>query len=269
MADTYHEAARITPAPGYPPPSPMTFYATYALPVLLGLAVIFLFPLTRHMKAREDRLRYWGVQACVMLGALVGAKLAALTGDYGWPLRPVPGGLMGALNGGRSIVGGLLGGWAAGELAKPLFGYRLPPNDRFAAVLPFSIAIGRVGCFLTGCCAGTPHDGWFSTRDADGVHRWPTQLMEVGFQLTVGVAFMAMVRRRILHARLFSTYLVVYGLYRFVTEFVRDTPHGVEGLSVYQVLCVPMVLLGAALTVWRTVRPVAEPLVAIDGVTTR
>ncbi len=237
----------------------MTFYTTYALPVLLGLVVLFAFPLTRHMRDRADRRRYWVVQGCVMLGALAGAKLVALAGDYGWPWRPYPGGLAAMANSGRSIVGGLLGGWAAGEIAKPLAGYAQPPNDRFAAVLPFSIAIGRLGCHLTGCCAGTAHEGWLSVRDAEGVSRWPTQLMEVAFQLATGVAFMAMVRRRVLHARLFSLYLVTYGLYRFATEFLRDTPKTVGGLSVYQVLCVPMIALGAGLTAWRTLRPPPAP----------
>lgn len=240
----------------------MIFYATYALPVLLGLVVLFAFPLTRHMADRSDRQRYWMVQGCVLFGALAGAKLVALMGDYQWPLVPFPGGAAAMVNSGRSIVGGLLGGWAAGEVAKPLVGYTLPPNDRFAAVLPFSIAIGRFGCFLTGCCAGNPHTGLLSLRDHAGVARWPTQLMEVAFQLTTGVIFMALVRRRILHARLFSVYLVAYGIYRFFTEFLRDTPKVVGGLSVYQVLCLPMVALGLGLTLWRTAHPTPAPVLA-------
>jgi phosphatidylglycerol---prolipoprotein diacylglyceryl transferase len=240
----------------------MTFYATYALPVLLGLFVLLAFPLTRHMRDPSDRQRYWIVQGCVLLGALTGAKLVALAGDLNWPFTPLAGGFRGFLDSGRSIVGGLLGGWAAGEIAKPLAGYTLPPNDRFAAVLPFSIAIGRVGCHLTGCCAGLPHDGAFSVRDHHGVSRWPTQLMEVAFQLSVGVVFMALVRRRILHARLFSVYLALYGTYRFATEFVRDTPRVVAGLSVYQVLCLPMIALGLGLTAWRTLRPPITPPLA-------
>ena len=103
--------------------------------------------------------------------------------------------------------------------------------------------------------------------DHHGVARWPTQLMEVAFQLTTGVVFMTLVRRRILHARLFSVYLALYGTYRFATEFLRDTPRVVAGLSVYQVLCVPMVLLGVGLTVWRTLRPPPMPEVTAVATT--
>ena len=76
-----------------------------------------------------------------------------------------PSGLPGA---GRSIAGALLFGFIGAELAKPLMRYRLPPNDRFATVLPFSIAIGRIGCLLAGCCLGEPWNGPWAVRAADG-----------------------------------------------------------------------------------------------------
>ena len=43
------------------------------------------------------------------------------------------------LGGGRSIAGALLFGFLGVEAAKPLLRYDIPPNDRFAIVLPFSI----------------------------------------------------------------------------------------------------------------------------------
>lgn len=232
-------------------------YATYALPVLLGLAVLFVFPLTKHMTRASDRHRYYVLQTCTLVGALLGAKLAALAGDLGWPVHPIPGGFLAALSSGRSITGGLLGGLLTAEALKPLLNYTLPPNDRFAAVLPFSIAIGRVGCVLTGCCAGLPHEGAVSMRDAHGVSRWPTQLFELVFQLVVGVTFMLLVRRGVLRGRLFSLYLVVYGLFRFGTEFLRDTPRFLAPLSVYQLLALLMVFVGGAMLAWRS-RPGAS-----------
>jgi phosphatidylglycerol:prolipoprotein diacylglycerol transferase len=234
-------------------------YATYVLPAVIALAVLFLFPLTRHIADARDRHAYYVVQAFTFAGALLGAKLIVLVGDHGWPFRPLPGGFRQAMSSGRSIIGGLLGGLAFGEASKPLIGYRLPPNDRFAAVLPFSIAIGRVGCHLTGCCLGLPHHGVLSVTYADGVPRYPSQLFEVAFQLAIGIVFIALVRRRLLFGRLFSVYLVAYGTFRFGTEFLRDTPKWLGGISAYQAFCVPMVLIGAAMATWRTIHPPAMP----------
>lgn len=230
-------------------------YLTYALPVVLGLVVLFAFPLTKDMARTSDRQRYWTVQAVTFMGAIVGAKVSAVMGDTGWPLRESGLSWQEVLSSGRSITGGLLGGWLGGEVAKPLFGYRLPPNDRFAAVLPFSLAIGRLGCHLTGCCLGRPWHGPLAVRFADGVPRWPVQLMEVGFHLVAGVTLVSLVRRGVLRFRLFSLYLAVYGAWRFGMEFIRATPRYLGPLSVYQGFALAMVLLGAGLTAWRTVHP--------------
>ena len=218
------------------------FTATYVVPALLALALALLYPVSRHLGA-DDRRRYHVLQAITLVGAIVGAKLAALMGDHRWPLVPLSG-ASDLLASGRSIVGGLLGGFLAAESAKPLLGYRLPPNDRFAAVLPFSLAIGRVGCFFSGCCRGTPFDGWPSIAYADGIARHPAPLYEAAFQVAIGVLFVALVRRRILAGRLFAVYLVAYGAYRFASEFIRETPHVLFGYSVYQALCVLMIVAG-------------------------
>ena len=218
------------------------FTATYLVPGLLALLLALLFPVASHLSA-FDRRRYYLLQAITLLGAVVGAKLAALMGDRQWPAVPLAG-LADLVTSGRSIVGGLLGGFLTAEAAKPLLGYTLPPNDRFAAVLPFSLAIGRVGCFLSGCCLGTPFDGWPSVIAADGVARHPASLYEAAFQVAIGILLLSLLRRRLLGGRLFALYLVAYGAFRFLAEFVRETPHVLAGWSVYQALCVVMIVAG-------------------------
>lgn len=219
------------------------FPATYVVPALIGLVLALAYPVARHL-APAERRTYYLLQAITLAGAIVGAKIAALMGDRLWPVVPLdgPGDL---LTTGRSIVGGLLGGFFTAEAAKPLLGYTQPPNDRFAALLPFSLAIGRLGCFFTGCCLGAAHGGWPAVRYADGIARHPAQLYEAAFQVAAGIALVACARRRILPGRLFALYLVAYGAFRFGVEFVRDTPRVLDGYSVYQALCVVMVATGA------------------------
>ena len=61
--------------------------------------------------------------------------------------------------------------------------------DVTAPALMFGLAVGRVGCFFTGCCAGRPTASrwgvWSSNRDL-GVRRVPTQLLESGLAAVVG-----------------------------------------------------------------------------------
>lgn len=225
------------------------FPLRYVIPVLAGLLLLILYPVARHIKAEEKR-RYYILQCITLLGALAGAKLAVLMGDRFWPVVPIHS-LAEVLGAGRSIVGGLLFGFLTAEAAKPLLGYTLPPNDRFAALLPFSLAIGRVGCFLQGCCLGTPHAGLLSVTYADGIPRWPVQLFEAGFDLAMGVLFVMLVRRRVLQGRLFAAFLVAYGVYRFGSEFIRVTPRAFGAFSVYQLFCIALIAAGAVALVVR------------------
>src|ERR1019366_8614534 len=140
----------------------------YSFIVAASFALLFVFPASKTIADPAMRRRYHLVQIATLLGAIAGAKVALLMGDKGWPMTPLAS-WRDVVYSGRSITGGLLGGLLAGEIAKPLFHYPLPPNDHFAAKLPFSLALGRVGCLLGGCCRGLPHEAWFSVRYADGI----------------------------------------------------------------------------------------------------
>jgi phosphatidylglycerol:prolipoprotein diacylglycerol transferase len=234
-------------------------HPVYGVAIFAALALAAFFPVSKGIDDPAERRHYYRMQVITLLGGVVGAKLAVVFGETGWPFAPAPDHWQALLWSGRSITGALIGGLLAAELAKPLTGYRRPPNDRFAAVLPFSIAVGRVGCLTEGCCRGAPWDGWCAVRYADGVPRHPAQAYEILFQVAAGVVFIVMVRRGVLFGRVFSLYLVAYGAFRFLTEYVRDTPRPwALPVSAYQVLAAVMVALGGAFLIKRSLWPPAE-----------
>ena len=140
------------------------------------------------------------------------------------------------LGGGRSIAGALLFGFLGVEAAKPLLRYDIPPNDRFAIILPFSIGLGRIGCLIVGCCRGEPWDGPWAITYADGIPRHPAPVYEMLFHWAMGFLLIALWRRQILFGRLFALYLLSYGVFRFLTEFLRETPKAFGGMSAYQIM---------------------------------
>jgi phosphatidylglycerol---prolipoprotein diacylglyceryl transferase len=90
-------------------------------------------------------------------------------------------------------------------------------------------AFGRLGCFMAGCCYGKPTDSVFGTVFTDpacyakpkGVPLHPTQLYEALFIFLV-MAFLLVLRsKRKFYGQLFLTYLICYGVGRFVLEFFR------------------------------------------------
>ena len=227
----------------------------YAFMVLLGIALVLLVRPASAYSSRE-RQQYYRLQAITLVGAILGAKLAVVMGDALWPLQPFHGWAELALSG-RSIVGALLFGFIAAEVAKPLLHYKLPPNDRFAVVLPFSIATGRLGCWISGCCLGVEMHGPLAMTAADGVSRFPAALVELGFHLAAGATLLMLWRRKRFVGRLFALYLMAYGAFRFGSEFWRVTPKAFAGLSAYQWMCLAMVAAGAASFHWRR-RPSAR-----------
>jgi phosphatidylglycerol:prolipoprotein diacylglycerol transferase len=228
-------------------------HVTYVGLMVASIALVLFVPMTGHFTSAADRGRYYTMQAITALGAALGAKLGVLFGDLLWPLREFDDWSM-LLISGRSIAGALLFGFLAVEAAKPLLRYEIPPNDRFAVALPFSIAIGRLGCLVAGCCRGAPYEGPLAIAYDDHVLRHPAQLYEVLFQLAAGYALLVLWRRKLLFGRLFALYLAAYGVFRFGTEFVRDTAKPYDGLSAYQLMSIAMVVAGLTAIWLRTAR---------------
>jgi phosphatidylglycerol---prolipoprotein diacylglyceryl transferase len=94
-----------------------------------------------------------------------------------------------------------------------------PFVDASSSGLFFGIAIGRVGCFLTGCCAGRVTRSrwgiWSSDRRV-GARRIPAQLLESATGLVLGIAALVafLVIRPPVDGLIFLTGLVLYTLAR-------------------------------------------------------
>ena len=239
-------------------------YPFYALSVLLALLVGVLFPVARHITDRKSRRQYFTLQFVTFLSAIVGAKLAFLFGEFQWPFRSLDSWSQ-VIYSGRSIIGALIFGLLGAEIAKPIMGYSLLPNDRFASQLPFAFAIGRIGCLMTGCCRGIPYDGFWSVTYSDAIPRHPAPAYEIAFHVAAGISAIWLVKTHRMVGHVFSLYLIAYGVFRFASEFLRETPKSMASLSPYQWMSVGMILLGALFIAKRKIFPSKRWQAAIKG----
>ncbi|MEG0752418.1 MAG: prolipoprotein diacylglyceryl transferase [Angelakisella sp.] len=141
---------------------------------------------------------------------------------------------------GKSIIGGLAGGMLGVYTIKRIKHIRLRIGNVIAPSVALGMSIGRIGCYLNGCCAGIPAS--WGKDFGDGITRLPTQLFEVVFHLT---AFLLLHRARgrvKTPGLLFKLYLLCYFTFRFFMEFIRINPKLYWGMSVYQVLCLAGIL---------------------------
>jgi phosphatidylglycerol:prolipoprotein diacylglycerol transferase len=214
-------------------------YSPYGWLMLAGISLSFLF--WWRLAKRDSRLVF--IYLAALGGAFMGAKLVYVAAE-GW-LHWHDQDRWLQLATGKSIVGGLLGGYAGVEMAKHLLGYRRPSGDWFAMITPVTIMLGRIGCLMHGCCLGRRCEAsWFTLKDAAGVPRWPSVEVEFGFNAVMLAVILVLRRRGQWPGQHFHIYLMAYGLFRFAHEFLRDTPQVLGPLSGYQLASLGVFALG-------------------------
>ena len=210
---------------------------------LMLAGIVLSIVMWSRLARRDDRLLLVYVGA--LCGAFLGAKVVYILAE-GWLHFGAPDMWL-QLATGKSILGALLGGYLGVELAKKWVGYVGTTGDWFAWIAPLGIIVGRVGCLLHGCCLGVVCEpSWFTIKDAGGVARWPAVPVEMLFNAVALVCFFILRRRQKLAGQHFHLYLMAYGAFRFLHEFVRQEPHIIGPLSGYQIAALAVLALGAA-----------------------
>jgi prolipoprotein diacylglyceryltransferase len=178
----------------------------------------------------DPTTRRW-IAVAALLGAAAGSKVLAWLVDPADTLAHLdPAHLMG----GKTIVGGLLGGWAAVEAAKARLGITVSTGDRFVLPLAVGTAIGRLGCFLSGtedATHGLPTTLPWGMDLGDGVPRYPAALVDGAAVLLLGL-----VPAGPRDGDRFRRFLGGYLAWRLVSEVWKPVPTW-GGVSAIQVAC--------------------------------
>ncbi|PKL74906.1 MAG: hypothetical protein CVV27_18080, partial [Candidatus Melainabacteria bacterium HGW-Melainabacteria-1] len=226
------------------------------------------FQLWRHSRkpAPLDSGKQLWLLVAVVLGAAAGARGLAWLET---PFDPLTGAWMMP---GKTIAGGLLGGWAAIEFAKSRLGIRSRTGDVYVLPLIVGIALGRIGCFLAGLddhTYGTATTLVWGVDFGDGIARHPTQLYEALFVL--GLLPLGLLLRRIHFAWpagiAFQGFMAAYCAFRVAVEVIKPTLKLYAGLSAIQWAC----LIGLGVAMWQIrqlltqITPGAEALAAQSG----
>ena len=225
---------------------PLSFYS-YGLMIGLGfIAGVLVASKRAQMKGIDPDSLFWFFMV-LLAGGVVGGRLfhIILNSWYYSDWKAV----LDTRNGGLSIHGVLLGGIIAAAA------YSRFRSVKFAELTDLSVpgvslgqAIGRIGCFLSGCCYGVETSGaWgFATRFAPGL-RHPYPLYESAADFILFLGLLALGKKIKVSGGLFLSYVFGYSMIRFILEFARDNDSYVLGLSYGQwgSLAAALVALGA------------------------
>lgn len=105
----------------------------------------------------------------------------------------------------------------------------LPMLDVMAIVTCIVHGFGRIGCFMAGCCHGTPADSMFSVVFTDPICQakplntplHPTQLYEAGFIFLLLTFLLWLKVRKKFDGQIFLLYLMFYAIGRSLIELLR------------------------------------------------
>jgi phosphatidylglycerol:prolipoprotein diacylglycerol transferase len=239
---------------------PITTYG-----IFLALGMLLALFLASRLAARDGlpRERIYDLGLWVLVGGLLGSKLLMFVVEPDVQVFTLD-----FLRSGGVYYGGFIGGLLA--LVILIRFYKLPfwkVADALAPGLALGQAFGRQGCFAAGCCWGKHTDLPWGVHFTDLGHQYtgvpvygpdgsdlylhPTQLYESFTMLAVCGLLIYLHRTKKFDGQVLIAYGIVYGLFRFLIEFIRDDPRGdlwglttMTGLSTSQMISL-IVAIGA------------------------
>ena len=243
----------------------------YVLGFVCAAAIIYFVAKRWKLGMSEDNLLT--LMVCAIVGVVLGARIGYVLfyGDGYYLSHPLE--ILAFNQGGMSFHGGLVGLLIGGAVAARMT--RIPfltLADLGSIAAPIGLFFGRCANFVNGELWGAPTDGPLGVvfgGAAGMMPRHPSQLYEAVLEgIVIFCVLFALSRKRPPRPQgtFLGAFLVLYGIFRFLIEFVRE-PDVLLGylwggwLTMGQVLSAPLIVAGIALLIYaaRTRHPQAGP----------
>lgn len=239
---------------------PVTIYG-YGLMVAIAIIAAYL---TAEYRAKKKGLEHESVFTLTLwclCGGIVGSKLLYFITIFDRIMED-PSIMLDFQNGFvvyGGILGGILGGFIYCRIKKWNF---LEYFDLTMPEIALAQGIGRIGCFLAGCCYGKEtdspigiafHDSAFAPNNVKLI---PTQLISAVLDVVLFGILLFVDKKKKKHGQVAAVYLILYSIGRFVVEIFRgDLERGnVGGLSTSQFIAIILLAAGIAMFVLVTIK---------------
>lgn len=250
---------------------------SYGLMLAISFLIGILFAMYRAKKQDVDPNKIMDLAVVIVVSAILGARFLYVI----FHLDEFRGNWLDVINpfqsSGQIGIAGLtmLGGFLAALFFALLYMKlnKLPMlkiSDIMAPSLGLGIFITRIGCFLNGCCYGTPTSvSWamiFPPESAAGYHFTnipihPAQLYSSAYGLVIFVVLLLVERWKKFDGFLLYVFLILYGISRFTVDLFRYYEEsmvlftfGNTPISLNQGISFLMILGGSLLIIYNLLR---------------
>lgn len=232
---------------------PFTLYS-YGVGFAMAYATGTYIAARRAKKSGYDPGDIIDLSVVMFVSGLVIARLMTLFESPGYYLaHPLK--IFNVFEGGLVFYGAVIG--SVGSIFVFSYFKKLSAGNLLDFIAPgilFGHMWGRLGCFFGGCCYGVETDMWSGVvfgGAAGDVPRHPAQLYESIGNFVCFVLLLHIEKRwKRFRGFTFCVYLILYGILRFMIEFVRGDERGAflfGALSISQ--CISLVGIACALTI--------------------
>ena len=219
----------------------ITVYS-YGLMIAIGFLAGILLAMREARRLGEDPEKIMDLGFYILVAAIVGSRLFYVVTAWdmfaGNPME-----IFKIWKGGLVFYGGFIGAVTAAVIYMRLKQLTVwKTADILAPSLALGQAIGRLGCFLAGCCYGRPSHAFWAVTFTDktclapvNTPLHPTQLYSAFSNLAIFVILFILSRRNTVTGRVFWTYVLLYGLTRSMIETLRGDFRGAEVLGLLSI----------------------------------
>jgi phosphatidylglycerol:prolipoprotein diacylglycerol transferase len=240
----------------------------YGVMAVTGYLVGMYFISKEAIRNKIQPIMIQSLSMWIIVGMLIGARIWYVWENWN-QFAPSPLSIFKLWEGGMVFYGGFIGGFTGGILFIKIAKLPLAKvMDIMAPGIAIAVGIGRIGCFLNGCCYGRITNSrigicfpsrWTPPAYWDHLQRGlippgashslpviPTQLISTLNLLIIFGILWKIRKKKIFNGFLFTLFIGLYGLHRFIIDFFRQYSGNaliLKYLTLSQVLSIFMMII--------------------------
>lgn len=225
---------------------------SFGVMIAIGIILAFTVAMLRASESDINKDALFDIGMLCVIGGMLGAKLLYIIIEFNnlsitnwWQ----------SIGEGFVLYGGIIGGAICAFLyCKNKKLSLLKYSDFILPSVAIAQGFGRIGCFLAGCCYGTPTTSKIglifpsNSMAPSGLILFPTQIFSGAGDFLLAFFLIKYAKRAGVEGMVTGLYLILYGIGRFIIEIFRGDPRGNIGiLSTSQFLSLISVTAGLIL----------------------